>query len=69
MCTKPTNDEELLELVQLQKHVHSKSCLRYGSCRFGIPKMPRPQTWNQKQIISQKLSVQPKGYSVKYKRK
>ena len=44
MCKKPTNDEELLELVQLQKHVHSKSCLRYGSCRFGIPKMPSPQT-------------------------
>ena len=44
ICTKPTEDEELLELVQLQKHVHSKSCLRYGSCRFGIPKMPSPQT-------------------------
>ena len=42
VCSYPHDDEELQSLVQLQKHTHSSSCLRYGLCRFGIPKMPSP---------------------------
>ena len=44
VCSYPHDDEELQNLVQLQKHTHSSSCLRYGLCRFGIPKMPSPVT-------------------------
>ena len=44
VCSYPHDDEELQSLVQLQKHTHSSSCLRYGLCRFGIPKMPSPMT-------------------------
>ena len=44
VCSYPHDDEELQSLVQLQKHTHSSSCLRYGLCRFGIPKMPSPLT-------------------------
>ena len=44
VCSYPHDDEELQSLVQLQKHTHSSSCLRYGLCRFGIPKMPSPVT-------------------------
>ena len=43
-CSIPINDLELQELVQLQTHVHSSSCIRKGSCRFGIPKFPSPVT-------------------------
>ena len=44
VCSYPHDNEELQSLVQLQKHTHSSSCLRYGLCRFGIPKMPSPVT-------------------------
>ena len=44
VCCYPHDDDELESLVQLQKHTHSSSCLRYGLCRFGIPKMPSPVT-------------------------
>ena len=43
-CSIPINDLELQDLVQLQTHVHSSSCIRKGSCRFGIPKFPSPVT-------------------------
>ena len=43
-CDNPSDDTELHELVQLQSHVHSSSCMRKGSCRFGIPKLPSPMT-------------------------
>ena len=43
-CSIPINDPELQDLVQLQTHVHSSSCTRKGSCRFGIPKFPSPVT-------------------------
>ena len=43
-CDNPSDDTELHELVQLQSHVHSSSCIRKGSCRFGIPKLPSPMT-------------------------
>ena len=43
-CSIPINDLELRDLVQLQTHVHSSSCIRKGSCRFGIPKFPSPVT-------------------------
>ena len=42
-CALPL-DPQLQELVKLQTHVHSSSCLRYGTCRFGIPKSPSPCT-------------------------
>ena len=44
VCSYPHDDEELQSLVQLQKHTHSSSCLRYGLCRFAISKMPSPVT-------------------------
>ena len=43
-CANPSDDTDLHELVQLQTHVHSSSCMRKGSCRFGIPKLPSPMT-------------------------
>ena len=43
-CAIPDNDAELHDLVQLQSHVHSSSCMRKGSCRFHIPKLPSPTT-------------------------
>ena len=43
-CAIPDNDPELHDLVQLQSHVHSSSCMRKGSCRFHIPKFPSPVT-------------------------
>ena len=43
-CAIPDNDPELHDLVQLQSHVHSSSCMRKGSCRFHIPKLPSPET-------------------------
>ena len=43
-CAIPDNDPELHDLVQLQSHVHSSSCMRKGSCRFHIPKLPSPVT-------------------------
>ena len=43
-CAIPDNDPELHDLVQLQSHVHSSSCMRKGSCRFHIPKLPSPAT-------------------------
>ena len=43
-CDNPSDDTDLHELVQLQSHVHSSSCMRKGSCRFGIPKLPSPMT-------------------------
>ena len=46
MCDLPTNDQELLELVQLlQTHVHSASCRRpLSSCRFHFPLPPTKNT-------------------------
>ena len=43
-CANPSDDTDLYELVKLQSHVHSSSCMRKGSCRFGIPKLPSPMT-------------------------
>ena len=43
-CAIPDNDPEIHNLVQLQSHVHSSSCMRKGSCRFDIPKFPSPTT-------------------------
>ena len=43
-CAIPDNDPELYDLVQLQSHVHSSRCMRKGSCRFHIPKLPSPTT-------------------------
>ena len=43
-CAIPDNDPELHDLVQLQWHVHSSSCMRKGSCCFHIPKLPSPVT-------------------------
>ena len=43
-CADPSDDTDLHELVKLQAHVHSSSCMKKGSCRFGIPKLPSPVT-------------------------
>ena len=43
-CANPSDDNDLHELVKLQSHVHSSSCMKKGSCRFGIPKLPSPVT-------------------------
>ena len=43
-CANPVDNTDLHELVKLQSHVHSSSCMKKGSCRFGIPKLPSPVT-------------------------
>ena len=43
--TVPCDDEELKELIsRLETHSHSAYCRRNGSCRFGFPKAPSPET-------------------------
>ena len=38
-------DEEMAELVtKLQKHKHSATCRRHGSCKFHYPRPPSPVT-------------------------
>ena len=43
-CHYPEQDDELRELVHLQKHAHSSTCMQRGVCRFNIPKQPSPMT-------------------------
>ena len=44
-CHLPSDDDEMHELVLLQKHSHSKSCQKRGDkCRFRFPKPPATST-------------------------
>ena len=61
-CAIPDNDPELHDLVQLQSHVHSFSCMRKGSCRFDIPKFPSPTTL----ISSEPQEEQGKAIKLKH---
>ena len=43
--TVPSDDQELKELIlRLETHSHSAYCRRNGSCQFGFPKAPSPET-------------------------
>ena len=54
-CAIPDNDQELHDLVQLQSHVHSSSCMRKGSCHFHIPKLPSPVTLISTTLINPRM--------------
>ena len=42
----PDDNDDLLNIVgTVQKHKHTKSCLKYnGRCRYGFPKLPSEKT-------------------------
>ena len=41
-CKLPNDDDELRNIVsEVQRHKHTKSCLKYdGICRYGFPRLP-----------------------------
>ena len=44
-CQVPEGTKLGRIVSEVQKHGHTKSCLKYnGSCRFGFPKLPCPKT-------------------------
>ena len=52
-CNVPSDNPELKNTVTMvQKHKHTKSCLKRGKgCRYGFPKLPVPET-----VIAQPLT-------------
>ena len=64
-CEIPINEELSKQVLQLQKHVHSASCRRNGSCRYQYPRLPSDATviakesdkasLNNKKIICKKV--------------
>ena len=49
----PDDNEDLLNIVgTVQKHKHTKSCLKYnGGCRYGFPKLPSEETILAKPLV------------------
>ena len=49
----PDDNEDLLNIVgTVQKHKHTKSCLKYnGRCRYGFPKLPSEETILAKPLV------------------
>ena len=46
-CKLPGDEDKDLQKIvsEVQKHKHTKSCMKYnGSCRYGFPKLPSPET-------------------------
>ena len=62
-CSLEFEDPALRELIQLQVHKHSKTCMKKGktTCRFGFPLPPLPKT-----MLLSPLDEDAENYKKKY---